>query len=422
MTNKDQINVRIAKSKYCREMKRKKNNKDYDNFDSVITYKHFFESYRNCLKGVRWKDSVQTYSQSVVENIVYAYHMVQNGELPPLRNTKTIVIRERGKPREIFPVVIDDRVIQKVLCDYSLTPIVERTVIADNCASLKNKGVNYARERIYKMLKIAVNEYGDEFYILVFDFKSYFNSIPHKTCDMVLRKLYSDERLVDLIMQVVRSYYIPSIMRIKDESVRNTELKKLMNNEYKGICLGSQVSQLLALLVPNSIDHLIKDKFGVKKYIRYMDDGIIIAKNKDDLCELLNAMKEEADKLGLEFSPKKTFITKASKGFTFLKVRYWVTKDRKIIKKLTRAGIVRMRRKLKKFSNKVDAGLMSEKNVYDSMQSWLEHSKVAKSYHTKKAMLQLYRKLFGEFKTVKGDAYNETLQTDIKQPDCRRRM
>jgi len=73
------------------------------------------------------------------------------------------------------------------------------------------------------------------------------------------------------------------------------------------------------------------------------------------------------DSLGLKFNLKKTHITKVSKGFTFLKVRYRVTATGKIIKTLTRKGIVRMRRKLKKFRKKVDEGIMTLDNVYDSM-------------------------------------------------------
>lgn len=55
-----------------------------------------------------------------------------------------------------------------------------------------------------------------------------------------------------------------------------------------------------------------------------------------------------------------------------------------------------MRRKLKKFRKKVDAGQMTIRNVYDSFQSWREHSKVASSYKTVRNMTRLYKELFGE--------------------------
>ena len=57
------------------------------------------------------------------------------------------------------------------------------------------------------------------------------------------------------------------------ESVRNALMAQLNNDELKGLCLGSQISQILAVSIPNKLDHYIKDICGVKHYIRYMDDG-----------------------------------------------------------------------------------------------------------------------------------------------------
>jgi len=51
----------------------------------------------------------------------------------------------------------------------------------------------------------------------------------------------------------------------------------------KGLGLGSQVSQISAVFYPNSVDHFIKDKLGIKTYGRYMDDGYIIHNNIKEL-------------------------------------------------------------------------------------------------------------------------------------------
>jgi hypothetical protein len=167
-----------------------------------------------------------------------------------------------------------------------------------------------------------------------------------------------------------------------------------------GICLGSQISQILALVVPNELDHFIKDKMQMKRYIRYMDDGIIIHKDKEFLKKLYEKMKVICNKLGLTFNAKKTKIVKATKGISFLKIKYRVV-GKKLIKTLVRSGIVRMRRKLKKFKKKVDNGTMKLDDVYNSIQSWLTHAKLAKSYHTVKSMLKLYDDLFGGYKITK---------------------
>ena len=158
----------------------------------------------------------------------------------------------------------------------------------------------------------------------------------------------------------------------------------------------------------------------MKRYVRYMDDGIIIHKDKKVLQELYVGMKEVCNILGLTFNEKKTKIVKATKGFSFLKINYRVA-GKRIIKTLVRSGIVRMRRKLKKFKKKVDRGEMKLDDVYNSMQSWLAHAKLANSYHTVKSMLELYNDLFDGYKITKqyfrkqkrkGGHNNEILQSD----------
>ena len=186
----------------------------------------------------------------------------------------------------------------------------------------------------------------------------------------------------------------------------------------RGICLGSQISQIMALAVPNKLDHFVKDKRSVKYYIRYMDDGVILSNDKQFLHNLYQEMKLICDDLGLVFNERKTKVVKMSRGFVFLKVRYRVTQSGKVLKTLTRAGIVRMRRKLKKFRKQVDIGKMSYDDVFNSFQSWLAHSKIAMSYNTKKSMFKLYNELYGGYKVtkkyerIKGGKADELLQTD----------
>ena len=237
----------------------------------------------------------------------------------------------------------------------------------------------------------------DNVYALKFDFKSFFASIPHAQCFRVLDELIEDKRLRDLIMGIIESYQLDDIKRIKDPELRKKEAKSLLSHEKVGICLGSQISQVMALLVPTDFDHFIKDKLGLKFYVRHMDDGVILLNDKDELVRIRELLKEEAAKYGLTLHPKKTKIVKMTKGFTFLKVKYRVSNG-KTIKTLVRSGIVRMRRKMKKFSRMVGKTKITKDDVYVSVQSWVAHAKTARSYHTVMNMMKLYDELFGGYR------------------------
>lgn len=95
--------------------------------------------------------------------------------------------------------------------------------------------------------------------MLTFDFKNFFDSIPHKSCEALLRKYILDEAIIKITMEIVKAPHRIRISKIQDDSERNRQMKMLDNNELRGICLGSQVSQILALIIANDLDHYIKD-------------------------------------------------------------------------------------------------------------------------------------------------------------------
>ena len=97
-------------------------------------------------------------------------------------------------------------------------------------------------------------------------------------------------------------------------------MEELEADKARGATLGSQISQDMALVIPNDVDHFIKDKMRVKHNIRYMDDGNIIHDSKHFLKNLQEAVGDRFAEIGLTLNPKKTCIVKATKGFMFLKV------------------------------------------------------------------------------------------------------
>lgn len=417
MTKRRRAHLRVARDKSRKEEKRRLTAQE-DNFEEVIKTQHYVDALNKCRRGVSWKSSVQIYTQNAIDEINNVRCSLLSGKLPELTSVRRIVLNERGKLREIVPITIRDRIVQRVLCDNSLVPRLQRSLIYDNGASMKGKGVEFTRERLMLHIREAYKEYGSEFYALTFDFKSFFDSIPHKTCLDILNHYYDDKRIVGLTMAIIRSYQKSEIIKIKDPVERDAKMQALLNHQSKGICLGSQISQIMALAVPNKLDHYVKDVAKVRHYIRYMDDGIIFSNDKRFLANLYSGMKEITNELGLTFNDKKTRIVKMSRGFVFMKVRYRLMPTGKVVRTLTRAGIVRMRRKLKKLKGLVNAGMLTYEDAYNSMQSWVAHSYVADSYHARHNMLRLYNELFDGYKLtkkyehIKGGKNGELLQTD----------
>lgn len=370
MNSQERHEARYRRRRAAREAKRAEKVRSADDFDKVFTYSHLYDSYEKCLRNVRWKGSVQTYKANAPINVYKAFSELQKGTLKHHRGYE-FDIYERGKKRHIRSVHIRERVVQKCLCDYALVPVLGRTLIYDNGASTKNKGTQFARNRLMAHLERYIRKYGPEGYILTFDFKKFFDSIQHSVIEEVMRKNFRDERIIELTMQFVR-----------------------VSGDV-GLGLGSQISQSLCLAVPNTLDHAMKEKCRMKSFARFMDDGHIISNSKEKLRECLAVMKEICSRLKLTINTKKTHIKKLSAGFTFLKWRYHVLPTGKIIRRPAKCSIVRMRRKLKKFYGLLKAGKMSLKAIARSYESWCGSIRRTRCWRSKNRMDELFRQLFG---------------------------
>ena len=401
MTKYQRAKHRIARDKAIKYEKQRNLYSLNDDFNKVMTLQNMHRAFRYCKKGVGWKYSVQKYANNAITELYNTYLSLHNGILNQQSGWKKITIYERGKKREILPICINDRIPQRVLCEQALIPVLRNKLIYDNGASIKGKGVSFTRNRLDKHLSSAIKEYGSEFYALVFDFKSFFDNISHQQCLNILQHYFHDKYIKGLSLAIIKSYEKNRINQIQDIREKERMLIKLKSNELSSVCLGSQISHIIALSIPNSLDHFIKDRCGIKHYIRYMDDGVIFHKSKEYLTRLLNDMKVLCEKLGLHFNTKKTMIVKASKCFSFMKIKYRVTSTGKIVRKLSRQGVVRMRRKLKKFKTLLQDGKITLDDVYNSFQSWLSITSKVLSYKTKRSMLKLYNQLFDGYRLTK---------------------
>lgn len=400
MNNQERIQARIARDKARKAEKRKALVEKHGSFESVITNQTLHRSLKRRRKEVEWKGSVQSYLAHAIVKIKRTKDDLWAGKMNVNRTIKQMTICERGKKRDIHAILIDSRVIQGALCDSSITPLTLPTLIYDNPASTKGKGVSHARRRANRHIDRVLKSGSPESYAMVYDFTGFFDSIPHRLCREKLQKAGMDDRLVDLTMHFVKMYQEQDISLIEDEAEKARLMYELAMDEACGATLGSQISQDIALVAPNKLDHTIKDAERMHCYIRYMDDGIILHPDKRRLHDLMKTVVSVCAELGMRLNEHKTRIVKLRRGFTFLKVRYTVTETGKVVKRMAKSGIVRMRRKLKKFKKLVEAGLMSRDDAYYSFRSWLGNAeKIAQTYRTRKEMLKLYNKLFNRYRT-----------------------
>lgn len=370
MTSEERKELRYLRRKQKRIEAKNRLKEQCDDFNKVFTYEHLYKSYLKCRRNVRWKSSTQKYISNAPLNVYNTYEQLHNGTFKS-DGFYEFDLYERGKARHIRSVSINERVVQRCLCDYSLVPMMRRSLIYDNGASLQNKGYSFAVKRINRHIRWHYRHYGNNGYVLLFDFSSYFDNISHELLEKIIRKEYDDERIIGLLMHFI----------------------KMFGNI--GLGLGSQISQVFALSVANELDHFIKETLCIHCYGRYMDDGYLIHQNKEYLQECLVRIQEKCKELGLILNLKKTRIIPIRRNFKWLKIKFRLTETGYIVKRIWHKSVVRMRRKLKKLKRKLDAGLLAMSDIIASYESWKSHTLGLDAYRTLFEMDKLFCSLFG---------------------------
>lgn len=336
---------RYERRKQKRDKKRNELKSKYDNFENICSLKSLYKSAQRASRGVFWKASVQRYMLSILFRIQKTRKDLQAGK-DIRQGFIEFDLSDRGKPRHIRSVHFPERVVQKSICLNALYPVLTNDVIYDNSASQIDKGTLFATKRLAKQLRWHYKHFGRGGWVLLVDFKSYFDNIDHASIKRNLRKHFSDEKLLKLADDFVDAF------------------------GEKGLGLGSETSQINAVAHITEIDHYIKDVERVKCYGRYMDDSYLICEDKEKLKRIFEVLKKKYAEFGITINQKKTRIVPLKQGFEYLKTRFYITENGKIVQKPCRCSITRERRKLKRQFKLVGQNIISTNEIDISFASF----------------------------------------------------
>lgn len=385
MTSEERKERRYQRRKAARDAKRKAKIGQYDDFEQVASLNSLYAAAKEASQGVEWKASVQRYNSLLLFNISKTRNDLLAGK-DIRRGFICFDICERGKLRHIKSVHFSERVVQKSFCKNSLGPIFTRSLIYDNGASQKGKGTHFAINRLTAHLRRHYRKYGREGGILLIDFSDYFGNADHEVLFDIYDKYFTDPRLKALGKSFISAF------------------------GEKGLGLGSETSQLNAVMLPNRVDHYVKEVLRIEGFGRYMDDSHLLHHDIEYLKQCLEILRGIYAAHGIIINERKTHIADLKHGFTFLKTRFFITETGRIIKKPCRESITRERRKLKKQARLVESGVLTFEQVRCSYASWRGSMAHRDAYRTIQSMDRLFNRLFIE--QWKGGQHNEDQRTD----------
>jgi len=306
-------------------------------YDDVITYENLENIYKLVRKGVRNKKKLYDFDNYYSSNMSHIYDILKNKKYSVGRYN--IFLIYEPKCRLIMSQKIGDKIINHFVAYYYLKELLEPSLIDSNIATRCGKGTSYG----VRLMKRYLNELkGDDFYILKLDIRKYFYNIDHQTLKYMLGRKIKDKDVLDLIYTIIDS---------TNEEYINYEIKRIGGSvNYacgKGLPIGNMTSQILAIFYLSCLDHHIKERLGIKYYLRYMDDLVLMHKDKEYLKYCLGEIKKSLEYLKLECN-RKTMIISSRSGVNFLGYHFYIKENKVRIRPTNRN-----KRKIKRCWNKL---------------------------------------------------------------------
>lgn len=182
-------------------------------------------------------------------------------------------INDDGKERVIYKLpYFPDRIAQWAIL-LVIEPLLKNTLILDTYSAIPGRGIHFGLERLQKSLRNKE----DTKYCLKMDVRKFYPSINHSILKQIYRKIFKDPNLLWLVDEIIDS--VEGDVGIPEGYINQFE-------GSSGIPIGNYLSQWSGNIYLAYFDHWMKEVMKCKHYFRYMDDIVILHKNKDWLHKL----------------------------------------------------------------------------------------------------------------------------------------
>lgn len=291
-------------------------------FDSIVELDNLVLAAYKAFRRKSLVSEVKQYRQDLIPNLLKLQSDMRQGTVEN-GNYRQFIILE-PKERLISAAPIEQRIMHHAIMNVC-HDVFERQLIFDSFATRPGKGTHSAVLRLRDKLK----HYR---YYAKLDFRKYFDSICHDVLCARLRRIFKDERLLELFRGIIEAY----------------------GEQGRGVPIGNLTSQYFANFYLSGLDHYMKEVLRAPFYIRYMDDVIILENDRERLKELVRGyVAYSSEKLHLLTKPP--VVGRSCHGVLFL--GYRVFSDRIMLGGKSKR---RFRRNLHKLDKLMAKGVISE--------------------------------------------------------------
>lgn len=158
------------------------------------------------------------------------------------------------------PRFFPDRIIERAVTDL-VKPLIIDSLIENTFGSILHRGLH---QLVTQMASVTLNNKNITYYVKI-DARHYYQSIDHDRLKKVVRTIVQDNRIYKVICEIID---------VLEE----------------GLAIGVYPSQYLANLYLSIVDWTMTEGYGYSYYYRYMDDIVILTKDKEDAKNVIRIL------------------------------------------------------------------------------------------------------------------------------------
>lgn len=316
----------------------------YDKICSIDNIKH---AIMKASLGKRNQKRVST----ILNNMDYYASQVQKmlvnkTYIPTKPQVKTIKDTSSNKIRTIYkPNFYPDQIIHWALM-LQIEPILSKGMYEYSCGSVPKRGTSQGQRVVKRWLD---SDFKNTKYCLKMDIKKFYPSINGEILKQMFRRKIKDKDCLWLIDIII--------------------------DGNKGQPIGFYTSQWFANFFLEGLDHMIKEKLGVKYYVRYVDDLVLLGSNKRKLHRARKEIESYLNDIDLTLKNNWQVFRTSKRDIDFLGLR--LSRNKVTLRK---RNALRIKRRLRKIEKK---GFLNEKDASAivSYWGWIKRSNSYYFYH-----------------------------------------
>lgn len=288
--------------------------------EEVVEYSNMAESFDQVLSGTKRKKSRQgryliAHREEVIKELS---ERIASGTFQvTAKDIEEKDIIEAGKLRHIQFF----KKLKNSIAVHAIMSVVDKHLkkrfIRTTSASIKDRGMHDLMKYIRRDMQ--EDPEGTRF-CYKFDISKFYESVNQDFVMYSVHRVFKDKKLIAMLDNFVR--IIP-----------------------QGISIGLRSSQGLGnLLLSVYLDHYLKDRYGVRHFYRYCDDGVVLGKSKAELWEIRDAVHEQVEQIDLKVKANER-VFPVDEGIDFL--GYVIYPDHVLLRKRIKQKFARKMHEVK---------------------------------------------------------------------------